>query len=276
MGEEKQYTLTEYVFRDIRFGNEYPDFANDDDFVQLKELDPITSVKEYHKLVVSKKYKDKPDAERWQIAIDSYREYKCLKDKVVIEKRDKNRFFLNFKGDTVSITADLLTGPTNIIENADTLINDYPDRAADINSALLSFCSVVYTVGNCCPTMKNPRAGGDSCWYKLKNNHKTGEHDKLSRILEQGWDKNAEIRGATNMFAIFPEEDLSGREIVDRLMLNDYYDDDYKLILNATPAKIASKSVDEYIRFLRLVTTLIIKRGIRIYNALPDNMKKTE
>ena len=34
--------------------------------------------------------------------------------------------------------------------------------------------------------------------------------------------------------------------------------------------------VDEYIKFIRLVTTLIIKRGIRIYNALPDDMKKSE
>ena len=78
------------------------------------------------------------------------------------------------------------------------------------------------------------------------------------------------------MFAIFPEEDLSGREIVDRLMLNDYYDNDYKLIINDSPKDFAAKGVDEYINFLRLVTTLIIKRGIRIYNALPDDMKISE
>jgi hypothetical protein len=59
-------------------------------------------------------------------------------------------------------------------------------------------------------------------------------------------------------------------------MLNDYYDDDYNLIITATPKEYAEKGVDEYIKFIRLVTTLIIKRGIRIYNALPDNMKKTE
>jgi len=273
MSEEKQYTLTEYVFRDIRFGNEYPKFANDDEFVQLKELDPITSVKEYHKLVV-RNYK--PDAERWQIALKSYLNYPCLKDKVEIEKRDNNRFFLNFKGDSVSITADLLTGPTNIIEHAETLIKCYPDRAADIYGALLSFCSVAYTVGNCCPTMKNPRAGGDTCWYKLENNHKTGESDNLSRVLKQEWYKDPNKRVATNMFVIFPEKDISGREIVNRLMLNDYYDDNYNLIINKTPQEYVAKGVDKYIDFLRLVTTLIIKRGIRIYNALPDNMKKTE
>ncbi len=276
MSEEKKYSLTEYVFRDIRFGNEYPEFANNDDFVQLKELDPITSVKKYHELVVSKKYNDKPDAERWQSAIESYLGYSCLKGKVKIEQRDKNRFFLNFKGDSVSITADLLTGPADIIENAETLIKDYPDRAADINSALISFCCVAYTVGNCCPTMKNPRAGGDTCWYKLEHNHKIGESDNLSRILKQEWYKDPNKRVATNMFVIFPEKDISGREIVNRLMLNDYYDDDYNLIITATPTEYAAKGVDEYIRFLRLVTTLIIKRGIRIYNALPDDMKKSE
>lgn len=275
MSEEKKYSLTEYVFRDIRFGNSYPKFANDDEFVQLKELDPITSVKKYHKLVVSKKYKGKPDAERWQRAIESYLEYPCLKGNVEKVQRDKNRFFLNFKGVSVSITADLLTGPTNIIENAESLINDYPDRAADINSALLSFCSVAYTVGNCCPTMKNPKTTVDTCWCKLYRFHNVDEEHTVPSICDAGWNEDLSRRGAQNMFGVFPER-LSGRKIVDRLMLKDYYNDNYKLILNATPAKFASKSVDEYIRFLRLVTTLIIKRGIRIYNALPDNMKKTE
>jgi hypothetical protein len=48
------------------------------------------------------------------------------------------------------------------------------------------------------------------------------------------------------------------------------------LIINDSPKDFAAKGVDEYINFLRLVTALIIKRGIRIYNALPDSMKKTE
>ena len=274
MSEEK-YSLSEYVFRDIRFGNEYPEFANDDDFVQLKELDPITSVKKYHELVVSNKYNDKPDAERWQSAIESYLEYSCLKGKVKIEQRDKNRFFLNFKGDSVSITADLLTGPADIIENAETLIKDYPDRAADIYSALLSFCSVAYTVGNCCPTMKNPKTTVDTCWWKLYRFHNVDEEHTVPSICDAGWNENLGSRGAQNMFGIFPER-LSGREIVDRLMLKDYYDDNYNLIINKTPKEHYDLGVDEYIKFIRRVTTLIIKRGIRIYNALPDNMKKTE
>ena len=138
----------------------------------------------------------------------------------------------------------------------------------------MSFCSVVYTVGNCCPVMKNPRSGGDTCWYKLENNHKCGESDKLSRILKQDWDKNPNPRSAENMFAIFPEE-VPGRDIIDRLMLNDYYDDDYNLIIKKTPQEYANLGIDAYINFLRLVTTLIIKRGIRLYNVLPDDMKQT-
>lgn len=277
MGEEKQYTLTEYVFRDIRFGNEYPEFANDDDFVQLKELDPITSVKEYHKLVVSKKYKGKPDAERWQRAIESYLEYPCLKGNVEKVQRDKNRFFLNFKGVSVSITADLLTGPTNIIENAESLINDYPNRAADIYSALLSFCSVAYTVGNCCPTMKNPKTTVDTCWCKLYRFHNVDEEHTVPSICDAGWNENLSRRGAQNMFGVFPER-LSGRKIVDRLMLTDYYNDKYKLIIDETPQEFVAKGVDKYIDFLRLVTTLIVKRGIRIYykNKLPEDLDLNE
>ena len=78
MSEEKQYTLTEYVFRDIRFGNEYPKFANNDDFKQLKTEDPVTSAKNYHNLLVDN-YKGRQHAERWSIALNSYKEYKCFK-----------------------------------------------------------------------------------------------------------------------------------------------------------------------------------------------------
>lgn len=74
------------------------------------------------------------------------------------------------------------------------------------------------------------------------------------------------------MFAVFPDA-LSGRVIVDRLMLNDYYDDDYNLIIQKTPQEYADDGVDTYISFMKLVTALIIKRGIRIYNALPEDMK---
>ena len=67
-----------------------------------------------------------------------------------------------------------------------------------------------------------------------------------------------------NMFAVFPEN-LSGRVIIKNLMLNDYYDPDYKLKMNYSLEDCKKMDVDAYIEFLNRITLLIVKRGIRIY-----------
>ena len=173
----------------------------------------------------------------------------------------------------------------------------------ELKAALNEFCSVAYTVGNVCPVMMNPGGrkgepgGVDTCWYKLANHIKENiEYDSIKEI-PQHFNNDSHIYNNLNvrhllsynpkqkkqteppyyyaLFGVFPER-LSGKETINNLMLKDYYDDNYNLIINKTPKEYYDLGVDEYIRFLRLVTTLIIKRGIRIYNALPDNMKKTE
>lgn len=283
MSEEKKYSLTEYVFRDLRFGNTYPNFATKCDKYELMNKlvrikDPVESVKAYSDTIKGNRSLYPFDVERWELALKTYKLYPCFNesDNYTINNKDCTINY-NCNRTTIRITADVLTGPREIIECAEQLykIAAQQRKYSILKSALNDFCSVAYTVGNCCPTMKNPKTTADTCWRKLYRFHNVDEKHTVPSICDAGWNENLSSRGAQNMFGVFPER-LSGREIVDGLMLKDYYDDDYNLILNATPAQFASKSVDEYIRFLRLVTTLIIKRGIRIYNALPDNMKKTE
>ncbi|MBR6210893.1 MAG: hypothetical protein IKQ81_07050 [Clostridiales bacterium] len=284
MSEEKKYSLTEYVFRDIRFGNEYPKFANNDDFKQLKTEDPVMSAKNYHKLLVGN-YKSRQHAERWQIALDSYKKYKCFESKEYsIDKAGSCLYFSTSKENRIRISADTLTGPSEIINP---IPEDVLSNNTELKASLNEFCRVAYTVGNVCPVMMNPGGrkgepgGVDTCWNKLKNHLDSSSH--IIDINKAYLDSKGKVinhlgrRTAENMFCLFPEDkDLNRNKVIDNLMLNDYYDDDYNLIITATPKEYAEKGVDEYIKFIRLVTALIIKRGIRIYNALPDDMKKSE
>lgn len=291
MSEEKQYTLTEYVFRDIRFGNTYPDFATKCDKYELMNKlvrikDPVESVKAYSDTIKDNRSLYPFDVERWELALKTYMLYPCFNESNNYSFNESNNYTINNKDCTINyncnrttirITADVLTGPREIIECAEQLykIAAQQRKYSILKSALNDFCSVAYTVGNCCPTMKNPKTTVDTCWRKLYRFHNVDEEHTVPSICDAGWNENLRRRGAQNMFGVFPKR-LSGKEIINNLMLKDYYDDNYNLIINKTPKEYYDLGVDEYIRFLRLVTTLIIKRGIRIYNALPDNMKKTE
>lgn len=272
MGEKDLEKLKEFVFRDIRSSVafrielEKPENAEGNN-------NPIKMIGTYQSW--KKKNKQIPDAERWSYALDSYERYECFSDRNCYEL-DRENHILYCKHSCsdkpyIKITADLLTGPKEIIDCADRL--DSMKQNDDLQTALKKFCSVAYTVGNCCPAMFNPlpKAIGikaDTCWLKLQRFINPGKED-YKKIQEYKWNDNLRYRGKglntkDNMFGLFSEQ-LSGKKIIERLMLNDYYDDDYNLIIQKTPQEYADDGVDTYISFMKLVTALIIKRGIRIY-----------
>lgn len=285
----KKFTLEEYVFRDLRYGNSFPRFAKESEKYELmKRLvrikDPVDNVVFYSDTIKKNRSTYSYDVERWESALKTYDKYPCFfKNKKYVRDDKTSFYYFEDNGVRVKITADVLTGTGEIINSAKNL---YKKASAErkytiLKSALNDFCSVAYTVGNCCPVMFNPlpRSLGidaDTCWLKLQKF--IDPNQDYCPIDKHTWDASLNKRGKgketkDNMFGIFSES-ISGKEIIEQLMLNDYYDDDYNLIIKKTPQEYAKDGVDVYINFLRLVTTLIIKRGIRIYNALPDDMKK--
>ncbi len=269
MSEEKKYTLTEYVFRDIRIidkcrSDSYKHRVKED----IRKLDdPVDRVRKYQEIMgVDYKHK-KPDAERWSIALDSYKRYPCFcGDEYVITSN-----YLRYEN-KINITADVLTGPSEIISP----VEDMLSNNKSLKEALDEFCRVAYTIGNVCPVMNNGYDGDDTCWHKLKAFIEHGK--KYTGFEDAGWTQNVSKRKYKDIFAVFPEKQLKGEELVERLMLTDYYDDNYNLIINETPQEHVARGVDEYINFLKLVTTLIVKRGIRIYykNKLPEDLDLNE
>ena len=246
MSEEKRKELSEFVFKDFREDEKFERLKVKQNIDKSASVDPVEAINIYNK-----KSKSTPDAERWDYALDSYKKYKCFE-----KDYEKKNGFLFYED--IKITADVLTGPNEII----TLAKQCGKCDAD---SLKLFWSVAYTAGNLCPVMKNPggrkgkEGGVDTCWYKLKRFLYPKDPKATIRKISSAYiDSKGEVinhlgrRTAENMFCLFPNE-LDQEGVIENLMLSDY-----KVPLNL-------KSFETGTDFLDYCTWLIVKRGIRIY-----------
>ena len=288
--ETKKFTLAEYVFRDIRKAPEFQSVLENHGGI----IDPINMIDVYRDMGKS------CDAEKWGYALESYKYYPCFKnrDEYNYSFEDPKNMYFSSAYINVRISADTLTGPNDIKTIGKELIEKETDGQLRkiLESILGTFCSVAYTIGNFCPLMHNigSQFGTDTCWYKLNNYIKPDEVNDSIKTVSQYIKEpekynnlktrflfsynpkrkkhNPEPAYYFPMFGLFPEE-LTGKEIIDRLFLMDYYTPDYKeLVIKKKPQEYAT-SATEYIEFLDSVISLITKRGMRLYNALPDEMK---
>lgn len=273
MSEVKEkYTLEEFVFRNIWEAQEFRIKKNK----VLKEkagIDPISLVNIYQK------WKKDRDAERWEYALESYKYYLCFSGNDYDRKDEEYYLYYTCKGGgncCFKITADILTGPNEIlnpIKSKDKGIELSKLKNKDLKDALEVFCSVAYTVGNFCPVMRNPGGGNgtDTGWYKLSNYLNLDEPSDIEDVFcrnmpRKGVNNSQATRSPNDMFKMFHDKPAR-KEIIKRLMLQDYYKDPdlIELVITQTPIEIWNEGVDKYIDFLNEITKLIVKRGIRIY-----------
>ena len=262
MSDVKKYSLSEFVFRDIRADKRYQNLEKK----YGTPKDPVGVIDLYNK-----KSPGTPDAERWEYALESYKQYPFFSYRYELDTKE-GLIYYKCSGScncSVKITADMLTGPDEIIEHAKSLkLNN--------RASLKLFCSVAYTVGNCCPVMKNKGGrrgddgGVDTCWYKLDKYLKPDkkypdiENAFCKSLSKKGANNDLNTRNADNMFAMFPEP-FYRKDIIRNLMLEDYYYPDGKLKISTTPKNFADSGADEYEKFLNDISALIVKRIIRIY-----------
>lgn len=275
----ERVTLEEYVFTDIWEAHEFRRVKNK---LIKKEagITPIELIEEYQKANWER------DAERWEYAWESYEHYPYFNQKNGYDRKTGESYLYyrcsGFGQCYFKITADVLTGPDAVMilkpkpkAKKETWIYLNKSENEELKSALELFCSVAYTVGNFCPVMKNPGGDSDTCWYKLSNYLSREEFSKKSTDIEDVFCKNLTRKGVNNdqvtrypkdMFKMF-HDNPSRKEIIKRLMLQDYYNDsDYEdLAITKTPLDYWNDGEDAYIKFLNMITKLIIKRGIRIY-----------
>lgn len=281
MSEKVPEELKEFVFRDIWKADEFG-ITKSQAFKKNKNNDPISLINVYQ----TWKRSNIPDAERWEYAMQSYDRYPYF-NKNDDYDRKTGESYLYYKCNGCGqcyfkITADVLTGPNAVIiikpkaQKKETWIYLNKSKNEKLKSALELFCSVAYTVGNFCPVMKNPGGNSDTCWYKLSNYLSREEFSKkestdiedvfCKKLTRKGVNNDQVTRYPKDMFIMF-HGNPSRKDIIKRLMLQDYYNDsDYEdLAITKTPLDYWNDGEDEYIKFLNKITKLIIKRGIRIY-----------
>lgn len=226
------------------------------------DMKPADKVELYHRLS-----NERPDAERRQMALQSYLQYPFIKAKC--QQYSCKNDYLYYK-DEIKITADLLTGSKEIISHAEYLKTRQASEQEikELEQVLDAFCRVVYTIGNCCPTMKNKggrkgKVGGlETCWYKL--NHYidiNNEYESITKLFTEDLKTNLQLRKADNMFAVFSKK-MTGKDIAINLLFRDFYDANFSLVETRNPNEIGI--ISEYVDFLVLCTKLIVQRGLRI------------
>lgn len=170
------------------------------------DMKPIDKVELYHRLSY-----ERPDAERRQIALQSYLQYPFIKTKnQQYTCKDGYLYYI----DKIKITADLLTGSKEVISHAKYLARQASEQEIkELEQGLDAFCRVVYTIGNCCPTMKNKggrkgKIGGlETCWYKLNNYVDVcNEYESITELFKGPSETNLQSRKADNMFVVFSEK----------------------------------------------------------------------
>lgn len=238
------------------------------------EIQPLTKINDGHFYGRS----GTKESERTITALQSYLKYKIDNTEI-----DESYDCLKNTNTQYRLTADILTNSKIIYEKAkelgvceDPIIKAFKEH------------EIAYTIGNCCPTWKNPASGAgfyyDNIWYKL-NLHIVEKRAKGENaiILEnrecdgQRLNRRGELQHP-QMFSIFDKE-ISWEEIITNLYLQDYFDFNWDLVLEYDKdyiKKITMNEKEEFLNYVLNLTILIVQRGYRIATEYKGNRFNTE
>lgn len=211
-----------------------------------------------HSIYANKKFK--PDAERWEDAITSYKCYPVFE--CCITSRDASGFpVLAYElenNEQIFLPADLLTNPTPIIEKYHKVFED--------NKLLNAFLRVSFTAGNFSPVWYNlgngQGNGNDTIWHKL--NRYILQVDNFVGVQEQDKNKHKNLpnrKSNCQIFDVLLDSTKDKDKIIEALLFQDFFNDK-KDLLQSTTIPDAREQLAKYIY---TTTYCIISRGYRIY-----------
>ena len=179
------------------------------------------------------------DAERWPLAMLSYKNYTCFafsEDNVVIKGKyyysatDYYIHYVKRNDENIKIQADILTNYETIYK----LIDKFPPDTNEEKNIVDAFFRIAYTIGAFCPIWKNPGGRGawkDTVWDKLLNSGLVDSEGKISKSclgLEDRDNKKINNRRKENLFLIIPEN-RNPKEVVSSLYFQDYFSSKWEL-----------------------------------------------
>lgn len=227
------------------------------------------------------------DAERWPLAIESYKTYGCFSFTENLEP-ETGKYFVDSdyyvcyrkeNNEIVRLSADLLTNVGAIKKIVETKIEKTKPEEQKIVDA---FYTVGYTIGNFSLIWKNP--GGpdvsDMCWKKLEKSgmyiNKNGKLQRQERAhgLENRENiVNLRHRHEEDLFMILPSVE-DPKEVMKKLYFQDYFDENWEL--KRRSQNVAKLERAKLLCFIKEITILIVQRSYRIIFNLKDDILEPE
>lgn len=268
----------EDILRDVR---------EEEKWLQITDMTEWKNNPSSRASVYNNREKKSIDAERWSLAISSYKKYGCfvfLEDdadtkgietqgKFYYSTKDCYIHYVNEDGEDIRIPADLLTNYGTIHE----LIDKYNPETDEEKKLVKAFDRVAYTIGAFCPIWKNPggyKAWNDTVWDKLLNSGLVDSEGKVigSCICLEERDNEDDIRRRRkeNLFLIIPKN-TNPQSVVASLYFQDYFSSKWEL-----KCKIGNinelRNRDEVYNYIKDIIVLIVQRSYRIITNYQGNI----
>ena len=268
----------EDILRDVREDEKWLKIQDKNEW----DTNPSSRAGVYDKVANNRLHDSKIDAERWPLAISSYKNYSCFRrfseDDVVTREKyyfsttDYYMHYVKKNGENIRIQADLLTNYGTIHK----LIDCFPTQTDDEKNIVHAFDRIAYTIGAFCPIWKNPGGRGavkDTVWDKLLHSGLVDSEGRIKKeciaLEDRENGDNLNKRNKENLFLI-SSDNKDPQSVIDSLYFQDYFSCKWELIYKFGSIR-ELRNKDEAYRYIKDIIVLIVQRSYRIITNNPKH-----
>ena len=261
----------EDILRDVRKDENWLDIQDKNEW----DDNPSSRAGVYDKTAHNRLHDSRIDAERWPLAISSYKNYSCFsfsEDDVVARGKyyfsttDYYMHYVKKNGENIRIQADLLTNYGTIHK----LIDRFHPETDEEKNIVYAFDRIAYTIGAFCPIWKNP--GGraalkDTVWDKLLYSGLVDLEGRINKekciALEKRENEDNLLRRYKEKLFLIISDNQDPQSVVDSLYFQDYFSCKWELRYKfGSISELRNK--DEVYRYIKDIIVLIVQRSYRI------------
>ena len=274
-------SIIDEILKDVREDENWLRITNRSEW----EKNPGSRASVYDKEACNRLIHKNIDAERWPLAITSYKKYPCFlfseddvatNGKYFYSTKDYYIHYIKKNGENVKIQADILTNYGTIHK----LIDRFQPDTDEENRLVNAFNRIAYTIGAFCPIWKNPGGRGavkDTVWDKLLNSGLVDSEGIINKEcigLEDRKNEEINNRHKEKLFLIIPENKVP-QSVISGLFFQDYFSYDWELITKV--GNINELNCREAVYdYIKIIVVLIVQRSYRIISNYQGNVLRED
>ena len=245
------------ILRDVREDEEWLRITDKSEWKD----NPSSRAAVYDKTANNRKKYKNIDAERWPLAISSYKNYSCFlffEDNVVAREKyyfsttDYYMHYVKNNGENIRIQADLLTNYGTIHK----LIDRFPPQTDEEKNIVKAFDRIAYTIG----------ALKDTVWEKLLYSGLVDSEGRINKkciTLEDRKNEDNLLKRYKDKLFLIISDNQDPQSIVDSLYFQDYFSCKWELRYKfGSISELGEK--DEAYKYIKDIIVLIVQRSYRI------------